>query len=198
MDMARVRVVCSGWQGAPGLNTFYFGWDGTPGTWTSEIVQDCVDRVTAFFTSARGIFPEAWSMATTSAVDIVDAATGDITAVVSSTAGSIASGTSTPGFGPAASGLCLNLLTGVYIGGRQLRGRSFFSPIGLQDDGNGSPTTTQINTLEGAAVGLETVDGSGVVGVVWHRPVSGAGGVAHPIIAASVSDRFSVLRSRRG
>lgn len=97
----------------------------------------------------------------------------------------------------AASGYLIHWLTGSFLNGRQVRGKTFFVPIdpGTYDT-NGTIDNTTRTTIEAAANALVAAAGL----LVWHRPTEEApsSGHAYPVTSAVVPDRVAVLRSRRG
>ena len=195
--IARVRVVLNGWAGAPGLLTYYYT-NETAGIPDAGAAQNMVDHVRAGMVALQAIEPSLWNAQVSPTVDVLETTTGILATQVSVTPVAVCTGTSGANFGPAPTGLALNFSTSTVANGRVVRGRSFLSPMGTLADANGTPTAAAIGA--GNAVGAALL-GSGtpvIIQVIWHRPVAGAGGVAAPVVGHSVSDRFSVLRSRRG
>jgi hypothetical protein len=195
--IARVRTVLNGWAGAPGLSTTYYT-DETGGIPGTAAAQNMVDHVRAAFLAAAPLFPTIWNAQVSPTVDVLETTTGILATQVSVTPVALVVGTGGGLFGPAASGLSLNFSTSTVAAGRVVRGRMFLSPMSQAADANGTPTAAGIasaNALGAALVGSGTPV---IVQIVWHRPKLGVGGVAAPVVGHSVSDRFSVLRSRRG
>lgn len=84
--------------------------------------------------------------------------------------------------------------TGVVVGGRFLRGRTFVPGISALNVTGGNLSAIAMTQLGEAADTLAT-GGAGLG--VWHRPTdSGAGGLEE-VTGASVWDEFAVLRRRR-
>ncbi len=99
---------------------------------------------------------------------------------------------------PGASQACIGWATGVAIGGRMLRGRTFVAGISrfsLAGDG-GILTETQ-TLLNAMATAWNDAGTSDCVAGVWHRPRSGSGGSFHGISGWTIPTKFAVLRSRR-
>jgi len=195
--IGRVRVATSGWTGGPGLNTFYFENAADPTTFSSTDAQDCVSRVQASFNAQKGIYPSAVTIQVSNVVDVLTSSTGVLT-----TSYGVIGQTSIQGTGgtvamPIAAALCVSLLTVDVVNGKRVRGRCFLSPIAGAADSNGTPNATQVAASAGL---VDSLRASGIGAqklVVWHRPVSGAGGSQHECTSTNTKDQFAVLRSRR-
>lgn len=196
-DLYRVRVTLGGWLGAPGLATHYFLEDGSPADTAIERAQDCADRVRAGWVPIAAKQPGIWTCDVQSTVDVLNADTGALIASHSVTAPASLGGTEGTKFGPAAAGLCVNWLTGAFIAGRRLRGRTFISPVNDGVDANGTPTAPHVAAALAMYPILSEHDTGFPLFAVWHRPVSGAGGAAHPVTGTTCRDVYSVLTSRR-
>lgn len=195
--IARVRVVLNGWAGAPGLSTFYYT-DETGAIPSVAAAQNMVDHVRAAMVAQQAMEPSLWNAQVSPTVDVLETTTGILATQVSVTPVAVCVGTSGASFANAASGLALNFSTSTVASGRVVRGRSFLSPMGTLNDANGTPTASAIGTANSVGAALVGSGTPVIVQVIWHRPVAGAGGVAAPVVGHSVSDRFAVLRSRRG
>lgn len=84
--------------------------------------------------------------------------------------------------------------TGHIVSGRFLSGRTFIPGCARVNDVDGNLEETLAAALEGNA---NTLAGAGSQLAVWHRPVSGSGGVAWAVDSATVWREFAVLRKRR-
>lgn len=193
--MLRVRVALSGWSGGPGLSTFYFL---TPLEDNAAAVR-VVAYVQSFYDpNGRGFFYDSVRINVSGDVDVITAASGQIT-----NTHSVAPPPQIAGFGggqatsPAIAGN-LRLSTGQFLAGRRLRGRMFLSPLPtalVETDGT---ATVAFSTLaDNAVLALQVSMDPGDTWVVWHRPVAGAGGTAAPITSTSLADKLAVLTSRR-
>jgi len=203
--MLRVRVVGSGWDGGPSLNTFYFN----PAVQDAATAQLCVARVHGAFTAAAGLYPSNVPHAVSPDVDVLTPANGAITNTFSVDGGTtIAGGAADTSRMAPATALLLRLHTGTFSSGRRIQGRAYMSPLYSQmTDGAGKPTSAAIAL--GAAFATDLLDSTGelIVPVVWRRerlavpthvpPIASRDGMVAPIASVSVNPKFAVLRSRR-
>jgi hypothetical protein len=96
----------------------------------------------------------------------------------------------------AASGYMVHWLTGSFLNGRQVRGKTFFVPIDAGSyDTNGTLDNTTRTNIQTAANTLVATNQL----LCWHRPTEAApaSGHAYPITSALVPDKVAILRSRR-
>ena len=193
--MLRVRATLSGWNGGPGLMTWYAE---TP-------LQDAAAAL-RIVTNVRARLAATWGQLWTTGisanvsgdVDVIDAATGLITDTLSVAAPATAPGLTGSALAPPATALQLRLLTATFVAGRRVQGRQFFSPLTstlIQTDG--TPSSTALAILAQGQNDLTTNWASGDFQVVWHRPKAGAGGVAARVTGHAEPDKFAVLTSRR-
>lgn len=136
----------------------------------------------------------AWNVATSGRE--LDTATGTLTGIWSETtarngAGSLATGQPVPD----AAQILIQWTTGVVVNGRVIRGRTYIPGTSTANVANGNLAesvrasyATDSNTFVGATPSF----------VIWHRPRSGAGGVAVVVDAADCWREFGVQRNRRG
>lgn len=125
----------------------------------------------------------------------LDTATGSLLGEWTDGRAKSGAGTSTGEPLPDASQALIRWTTGNVVAGRFLKGRTFIPGISalFSVDGNlgGLALTNMTNAVN-------TFVAAAVQAAVWHRPVSGAGGVAWAIEGGSVWTEFAVLRRRRG
>lgn len=183
-NIDKLVVTWSGFQGGPGYSIFY----ATP-------LNDVQADIVTFFNGIKGLLPNDVTISVPGNGDTLNDATGAL-------AGSWSGGTpatiigENPGSYAGPAGMCVTWNTNAIVGRRRLRGRTFIVPAaGGCFDVDGTLTPANRSTLETAATGL--VGGAGGNLLVWHRPVLGSGGVAHPVVSAVVADKVAVLRSRR-
>lgn len=123
--------------------------------------------------------------------DVTGALTGSWTA---STNADVVGGSLDSYAAPA--GACVTWNTAGIVNGRRVRGRTFIVPVARNGyDTDGTLAAALVNALDTAAANLVTASAGGLL--VWHRPVSGSGGSAHPVTGHRVRDKIAVLRSRR-
>lgn len=201
----RVRTATTGWTGAPGLNTFYFGQNLTVDPDEGAMAADCVARVHAFWLACVTAFPTAWVASVSPVVDVINTDNGDLVSSIIVTTPADVTGTSSAGFGPQVAMVVGSLLTSGIIDGRRVRGRAFLGPVMMSGDTDGSPLAAvvalflaQLGTLLGGTTGHPPL-------VVWSRRrgvsaahPTGLGGSAHIANGVTVRDTYAVLRSRRG
>lgn len=206
--MFRVRAVSTGWNGAPGLNTFYFS---VP-TEVPEIDKAslCVARVHVAFTAARNIYPSQWSCQVNNQVDVIDSEDGALTDTLFPDPVAVVTGLSGAGYGPLPAMLLLQLRTTTINDGSRLMGRAFLGPTGAGNDIDGSPHVGAVPLA--VAFGEELLDAGLLTNphlLVWRRPReadetrktpsarSARAGMAAEVTSITVPDRFAVLTSRR-
>jgi hypothetical protein len=206
-SIMRVRVVSTGWQGAPGLNTFYFQAGAAGETPAQTDANLCHTRVRAGFDAFKLQCPVPWTATVSPTVDVLNTETGDLVNSFSTPPTASVIGTAPLGFMPTATMILLRLNTSTFSDGSRIQGRAFLGPVALSDDADGTPTVS-MNT---AAIAMgEALQDAGIGGVpiigVWRRPRLAAAGP--PIVTARAGsfaaitsitspDKFAVLRSRR-
>lgn len=85
--------------------------------------------------------------------------------------------------------------TPTIVNGRFLQGRTFIPGLAASNEAGGnlaSATSTSVQTANNALIA--SVSGLGV----WHRPVSGSGGLFDLATTSNVWSELAVLRRRRG
>lgn len=195
--IGRVQVIMSGFAGAPGLMQFY--WNGAAaGSFTSADATSAVAAVRALLAGCVGALPSSVGLQVQSAVETMEATTGQLIGVEAATPVSALSGTAT-GSVIVAQGALIQWFTGLVVGRRLLRGRTFLTP-------STATVVTSTGTVVGAlqvailAACATYIATAGPSPVIWHRPIpyaTGANGVASEIVSAQVPVTVAVLRSRR-
>lgn len=202
MEIARVKMITTGYAGAPGTTTLYFkkrtglGWD--------NYVEDLLDRVNDFFTGVAGYWPTQFIWNAVNTIEIIDDENGEL---LSNFIGSDHNGAGAVGdsFLPLPTGLICTWKTAAITNGRHVRGRTFLVPLGSNAfSSDGGPVVALRTAVQTAAEAYIGTGGEAVVPVVWHRPkfdkVTHAltrNGAAFDVNGASTQDKFCVLRSRR-
>lgn len=181
--MYRVRTVFTGVTGSPWLSTAFFDEAGGD-------ASDAVAAVATFWSAldTRLHVDVAWS--TEPDVEIVDEVTGNITGIIGvpPTAGT---GALAGELAPPATQALVRWRTGSFVGGREIRGRTFIPGLNVTaiDDGN-LAAAVQVVFQDAAAALIADVAS---ILVIWSR----ANGAAAPVVSASVWSQFAVMRSRR-
>lgn len=170
-------------QGAPWVSTMYFD-DGTPSA------QDCVDAVGAFWGAVDALIDNEVDWSTQADVENVDPVTGNVLAVVATTPVT-GTGAMNASALPFASQGLVRWRTGVYIGGREIRGRTFIPGLTATASDNGRPLAANQATINAAAAGL-IADANCDLGI-WSR----ANGQIQVVTSGTMWTEFAVLRSRR-
>lgn len=182
----RIRTVWTGVAGTPWYTNLYF--DGSGG---NEQAQ--VDLVDAFWETLKAQFDTRLTATVEGTVTQIDSTTG----LASGVFGGVDKATDLTGTGsvlpPANQGLA-HLFTGVYIGGRQLRGRLFFPGLvvgaaaatGAVDSGYVTSWNTEVGDL--------IADSNAIGNLQVYSPTHH---VTHDVVSVSASTEFAVIRSRR-
>lgn len=187
-EIARVRVALTGWDGGPGVNTFYC-LDPNP----------FLEQLRTFFDAINQFIPNDVTMQVSGVGDLLEAESGDLTGAFSITAPAAVLGENA-GFFASPVGYVVHWLTPAIADGKHLRGRTFLVPIGGEGfNAGGGINTGWTATLQTAATVLCAAASDNFV--VWHRPNAaldpprvGSVGFA---TAAVIASKPAVLRSRR-
>jgi len=194
-NMYRVRATLSGWNGGPGLSTFYYKTTDPTGEGNASDAFTCATRVHSALANLDSFWPAFMQITVQPVVDVIQDVTGALVASWVPGSQAVINGVAGQNALPQASMLAINYSTLDIINGHRVRGRTFLGPLRNQDDADGTPNSSQLT--QGAEF-LTDIRGSALPQVVWHRPKSQAGGQACLVTGGSVNDRFAVLRSRRG
>lgn len=187
--MYRVRTVFSGVQGAPWLNTLYF--DDGGGT-----AQQAATAAGTFWGAVDTYIYGGITWTTEADVANIDPITGVLEGVSSTTP---VTGTGGGGSDPlpyATQGL-VRWRTGVVVGTRELRGKTFIP--GLTETGvTAALVTAAVVTAVNTASAALISDANSTL-VAWHRPdpPGSSTGVSWNVVTGQMAPGFAVLRSRR-
>lgn len=183
VDIYRVQLVSQGVAGSPYYTTFHFlGASGSP-------AQAAADA--AGFWGAVDAYMDSsliWDLDT--AVETIESTTGNIVGVTDVPPASGTGGTTGDVLPPATQAL-VRWRTGQFVGGREIRGKTFLPAIGEINSVEGQPASAMTTGIENAALALFSSPNSQLV--VYSRK----NGQAAPVTAASLWSEFAVLRSRR-
>lgn len=181
--MYRVRTQLTGLFGLPGLSTMFF--DEAGGS-----AQQAVNAVGAFWAGVvtNGV-QNGFQYLTEPDVDVVNSTTGQITSTVQTTSASGSSSAAGEALPWATQGL-IRWRTGVYSGGREIRGRTFL-PGMLESNSFGIPLASWTTPMQGVVNAL-IADANSTL-IVWSRKNQGFA----PVVSGSVWQQWAVLRSRR-
>ena len=188
--MLRVDVILGGSAVVGGgINQLFFSNDAVDAQACADAAQDFWD-VMAF-----GIHNSCTYQVSSTVLDI-NQVTGELVgAVPVTTLAAAAGGASSDREPPVLQGL-LRLNTGQVVNGRVLKGRLFIPAVPDSFvNSDGSVSGSYGSGMTAAAIGL--IDDATASWNIWHRPIAGSGGTMRTVQSASVSGKFSVLRSRR-
>jgi hypothetical protein len=122
--------------------------------------------------------------------EVVDPTTGQITGLEPMLAYGVTG--SDPGDQlPVATQGLIRWRTGVFVGGREIRGRSFIPSPTEGNNTNGKPSSSYITNVGNAAIAILSDPAAGFA--IWSR----ANGQVAPVVSHSVWSEWSGLRSRR-
>lgn len=196
-DLARIKVDIAFTPGGPGCNVWTFSQGSLPG-WDSGALSDLADEIKTHYMALNSIINGQTTVTVPGFAEIFDADSGEIVEVMSITGGS-RSWTQTDGDSQPYNGVsvCANLKTGVYHGGRELRGRHFIGPVSVSCYTNGGVLNAGVAALiEGSYTAL--ISGVGPRLAIYHRPPAGGltGGYYEDVQVVQVKNGVSYLRSR--
>lgn len=181
--MRRIRVVWSGIAGTPFLQTLFF--DATTGT-----AQENVDELASSLQGANTLFPTELRWTIQDDIEIVDPVSGQTVDLVTA-AGSTQTGSSTAELLSLGTQGLLWLRTGVWIGGREVRGKFFWPGATENANDDGQPTSAYTTAMQANA---QALIGQATVNLVVY---SRAHRVWHPIVATVGSQYFARLTTRQ-
>lgn len=188
--MAAIRQILVDWttiSGSGKVSVFYF----------TSVVAVATQRaaLAAFLGAADAHLDNSctWVIRTTG-VDVDDVSGALVDSWSDSTAHT---GTGAGGTEPVADAtqVLVRWKTPTIINGRFVQGRTFLPGCASSNEVNGNLVTASQAAIAGFA---NTLIGSGAGLLVWHRPVSGSGGLGCVPEVATVWSEFAVLRRRRG
>ena len=209
-ELMRVRTVFAGFSGAPGLMTQYFR--GAVAPVSPSLAQLAIDRVKDAFTARHANFPVAWTWATQPQVDVLDDATGEVINSYTPTASNGAGTSSVSGYAPIASGVLVRWLTGAFVGGHRVVGKTYLVPTGNNTmEANGTLSSGALTEYNAWGAAMLNAGASDCLLHIWSRPrkarAAGPGnkptaqtartGSSYPVTAAITNDKMCVLTSRR-
>lgn len=184
--MIRVTVVHSGLEGLPGYSQHFFEGD------TQGEAEAAVTAVGDFWDDLSVVTSSALDSRTEAEVFQVDPATGLTTNVFTTTPRNMGGATSGD-VNPFATQMLLRWRTGVFVGGREVRGRTFVPGTLEAQNTNGRPLAAALAFAQ-TAINTYLTASSGAGGAVVY---SRANGQAALVSSGTPWDQWAVLRSRR-
>lgn len=187
--MYRVRTTFGGFAGSPYLSTMYFA--DPDGVLDTVHAQNCVDAVAAFWGAVDANLHSSLTWVTEAEVAVLQPLTGDQTDSIPTTPANGVGGQTGGQAAHATQGL-VRWGTGVWVAGRQIRGRTYIPGIAVaRMSSSGLPDST-FTTATATAANALLADADAPLGV-WSKK----NGTFNEAVSASVWSEFAVLRSRR-
>lgn len=186
MAHTSIQAVWSGVPGLPGYTTFRWA-DALTATQATAAAA----AMRQMFKTLEGFLPQQVTVSW-DGVAVHRGTDGKATGTVSYTIPDPVPGTATIQYS-AASGACVNWITGLYVNGRRFRGRTFLVPLAGCYENNGTLTPTAPSVIANAAEEVRT----SVTGMILNGGDTTRGYFEGPISGVWVADRAAVLRSRR-
>lgn len=208
MSILKITAAWTGFVGSPGYSNFYFGGPDASSFWTTEVADQCADKVEAFFSGVAGLLPPAVRVAVRGEAEILEPAQGKLQTFISAGARGVVMGSAQASGYSAASGVVVTWRSNGVVANRRARGRTFLVPAANGAyDLDGTLQQSTMTTLQTAANALIVPNGEVKLGV-WARPheqrvnkkgeiIPARDGSWHEITSASIPDKTAVLRSRR-
>lgn len=195
-QLNRVRVALTGFQGGPGVATFYF-----------LGLQTARQSLQTMWTDLAASMPDDVTVRVESTGDIIESTDGSLVGTWAKDPLPPIPGLSGASYS-APSGYMIRWLTGSIVGGKRVRGRTFVVPLASTAYGvNGQLAAifpSQIEPVTNAFVFEQSLDF-----VIWSRPFAGSAATptraarpprlgSHSLVKSSVVPiKVAVLRSRR-
>lgn len=183
-NLWQVKTQITGGSGAAQLSTMFF--DQPAGA----TAQDAANAVRAFWDGVKTKVSNLYSFQVELAVEDIDIATGKPVGLTAVTA-AVVTGTIATGVNPWQTQGLIQWRSGVFLGGRELRGRTFIPGTLIADEGTGVPTASYITTLNTAASTLASDPNSSLA--IYSRKKRAIGVVT----SGQAWNKWAVLRSRR-
>jgi hypothetical protein len=182
--MRRVPVTWTTGPGGSGLSVFYTG-----------ETDDATVELAAFFNAIKSFFPTVVTWNVPASGDKINDTDGSLAGAWSGGTAATIGGLAASSYA-AGTGMYVRWLTGAVVAGHKLQGRTFLVPIVTSSyftDGE-----LQGGTVSGVQTAATTLAAAGKL-ILWHRPKTkaSADGTNRLIIAATVPDKVTSLKSRR-
>lgn len=193
----RTRYTLQNASGGPiSLLTFY--WDGT-GAADAALVTEAHARVRAAYNAlaARLLAGSVFAIPNPNG-DFFEETTGQVVSQAAPTAlpAAIAFTNANDAL-PFQTQALVRYLSGTFINGRRVSGRSYIPGWTELDNAGGVLSATAVTALNAFNTALGTTVVTPMSQRVWHRPGGAGPGLTVPVLSRSASGAWSVLRSRR-
>jgi len=188
--MFRVHTAVTGLPGGNAQVLHYFA---GPGAATTAEATEGIARVAAFWNALKATVATTMLFSPLSIVDEVNPVTGDIINQLVGTPVSNVAGTATGDAMPGATSYVAQYLTGVFMNGRQVRGRTFIGQVVEgQNTPAGKPANTATIITAGGKLALQIV--TPLSHVVWHRTNSHGNGSAVSVASYGCNSEWGFWR----
>jgi hypothetical protein len=198
-NVQRLKLTWTGWTGAPGRTTMHFS-DAVAAQSVVDITMNFLVDVLSSNATAMDRIPLGVQISADSVVDLVDAATGDITGQVGITPGPNITGTGGQNWVGVA-GACVTWLSGAFINGHRIVGRNFLVPLAMVCYGTDGTLDNTFRSELAAAAATYITNVASLVVLRRAKPAANGKpavvGESHPATAARVTDQASYLSTRR-
>lgn len=185
MALIRIRTGFTGVPGTPWISNFYFDGDLAD-------AQNMADTASDFWSDAQLAMSSLIDWTQDGVATQLDVATGEPTDVASYTPND-GDGSGSGDMLPASTQLLITWRTGVFAGGREVRGKTFVPGlVASTNDNDGTIDEGVVTQFAGYADSLVTEPGHSQI-VVWSRK----NGTMQQVTGARITNEWAVLRSRR-
>lgn len=181
--LARIRTIFTGVAGTPWYSNIYFDADATTGAGYAA-------DVAAFWATCAPQMSSAVDYTVESTYGVIDDATGNLIGI-GSWAGATGGGSNTNAPLPFSNQALVNWTTGAFLGGRQVRGKTFIPALTTPANDNGVLGAATRAVFLAAAEELLS-DGNGALRVYSPKNLTSAA-----VTDTAVPTLIAVLRSRR-
>jgi hypothetical protein len=201
MTLGIIRTAWAGTSGGPGLTQLAIT-EATGAAITVGQAQSAVNAVRVFWDGIKGTLPNDITLTVSPVVDLYDEVTGELTgSTTAATPPTSVVGTVSSAFSMA-SGLKVNLNTGVIRFGRRVRGAIYVVPgAGTNNTDSGAIGSTVRATVNSAGATLLTaMNTAGLNLVVYSRPQTtpaARDGATSIVSGIETNEKVAVLRGRR-
>lgn len=203
--MLRIRTELTGFTGGPGLSTMYY----ECATENAAAAIRCQQYVHNWFGAVAGqLLCNSVTWKVKPEVDLLDPANGEVSNVFTDGTAHTATGGGGTSYAPLATAALFRFMTSTWANGRNLKGRSYISPMASAAVGtNGELHATVKTAVEADLVTWQQGMTEGDIPVVWSRPITadpealppieGRAGSTGNINAITIRSKLAVLTSRR-
>jgi hypothetical protein len=182
--MLRVDTQITGTVGGPFFSTNYFNGN------TQGVADDASAAVRTFWNAIQANMLGPATITVQDVVTQVNITTGDPEAIFSVTNTAITLGGSGTYLPWGIQAVC-NWRTGVFVGGREIRGKTYIPLLTEGNNTNGYPDSSLLGTVNTAMAALIADAGNELV--VWSKK----NGIAQPVVSGAMSQNWGLLHSRK-